>query len=478
MRYSALFTDLYELTMLAGYHEQGMTDRKAVFDLFFRSNPFNGSYAVFAGLEPVLEFLEQLQFLPQELDYLNSLNQFKPEFLDYLRQLRFRGTVTAVPEGTVVFAGEPLLTIEGSLAEAQFVETAVLNCINFQTLIATKAARITHAAAGAEVIEFGLRRAHGPDGGLSCARAACVGGICSTSNVQAGMQYGLPVRGTHAHSWVQAFPDELSAFRAYAKTFPDNTILLVDTYDTLKSGIPNAITVARELRERGYELRGIRLDSGDLAFLSRESRRMLDAAGFAQVRIVASNDLDEYQINALKAAGGQVNIYGIGTQLATAGGNGGGALGGVYKLVELEGLPKLKLTSDLAKATLPGRKRLLRAFDPDGRMLQDLICMEQEQQPVAGATVYNLCNPSSPASLPLETALHDLRQVVMRDGCRTVAPEPLSAMAERSQHQLAILPQGCLHLHSPKRYSVSISEPLHDLNSRLTAEITEERVLP
>jgi nicotinate phosphoribosyltransferase len=478
MRYSALLTDLYELTMLAGYHEQGMTERKAVFDLFFRPHPFNGSYAVFAGLEPVLAFLEQLHFLPEELDYLASLNQFKPQFLDYLRQFRFHGTVTAPPEGTVVFAGEPLLTIEGSLAEAQFVETAVLNIINFQTLIATKAARITHAAAGAEVIEFGLRRAHGPDGGLSCARAACVGGICSTSNVQAGMRYALPVRGTHAHSWVQAFPDELSAFRAYAETFPDNTILLVDTYDTLKSGIPNAIIVARELRERGYELRGIRLDSGDLVLLSRESRRMLDAAGFTQVRIVASNDLDEYQINAMKAAGGQVDIYGIGTQLATAGGSGGGALGGVYKLVELEGLPKLKLTSDLAKATLPGRKRVLRSFAPDGRMLQDLICMEQEQQPVAGTAVYNLCNPLSPTPLPLNTTLHDLRQVVMRDGCQTVAPEPLSVMAERSHQQLSVLPQGCLRIHSPERYTVSISEPLYELNNRLTAKVTGERPLP
>ena len=321
MRYPPLLTDLYELTMLAGYLEEGMTEKQAVFDLFFRTNPYEGGYAVFAGLEPALEYLEGLNFLPEELEYLQGLGIFKPRFIEFLREFRFRCTVTAPPEGTVVFANEPLLTVEGALAEAQFVETALLNIINFQTLVATKAARITHAAAGAPVIEFGLRRAHGPDGGLSCARAACVGGVRSTSNVQAGMVYGLPVRGTHAHSWVQAFPDELTAFRAYAEAFPDSSILLVDTYDTLKSGIPNAITVARELRAGGHELRGVRLDSGDLAFLSRESRRMFDEAGFPEVKIVASNELDEFVIDSIRDEGGRVDIYGVGTRLATCAGD-------------------------------------------------------------------------------------------------------------------------------------------------------------
>src|SRR6266545_3213310 len=266
MRYSALLTDLYELTMLAGYLEEGIADTPAVFDFFFRQNPFHGGYAVFAGLEPALAHLEQLRFTEEELGYLRKLGIFRPSFLEFLRGFQFRGSVTAPPEGTVVFANEPFLTVEGTLAEAQFVETALLNIINFQTLIATKAARITHAAAGGSVIEFGLRRAQGPDGALSVARAAYVGGVRSTSNVLAGKEFGIPVLGTHAHSWIMAFPDELTAFCRYAEIFPTSCVLLVDTYDTLKSGIPNAIKVAGVLREQGHELLGVRIDSGDLAY--------------------------------------------------------------------------------------------------------------------------------------------------------------------------------------------------------------------
>ena len=328
MRYSALNTDLYELTMLAGYLEEGLADTPAVFDLFFRNNPFQGGYAVFAGLETALGYLEKLRFTDDDLAYLTGLGIFRSSFLDYLRDFRFRGTVTAPPEGTAVFANEPILTVEGDLAEAQFVETALLNIINFQTLVATKAARITHAAAGGAVIEFGLRRAQGPDGGLSAARAACVGGVKGTSNVLAGKTFGIPVKGTHAHSWIMAFPDELASFRAYAGVFPDSSILLVDTYDTLKSGIPNAITVARELRGKGHELVGVRIDSGDLAYLSREARRMFDEAGFPHVRIVASNELDEQIIDSIRSEGGRVDIYGVGTKLVTCMGEGGVALGG------------------------------------------------------------------------------------------------------------------------------------------------------
>jgi nicotinate phosphoribosyltransferase len=466
MRYPPLLTDLYELTMLAGYLEEGMSAKSAVFDLFFRKIPYEGGYAIFAGLEPALDYLEGLRFLPDELAYLQSLGIFRPRFIDYLREFRFQGRVTAPPEGTPVFANEPLLTVEGTLAEAQFVETALLTIINFQTLVATKAARITHAAAGATVIEFGLRRAHGPDGGLSCARAACVGGVRSTSNVQAGMVYGLPVRGTHAHSWVQAFADELAAFRAYADAFPDSTILLVDTYDTLKSGVPNAISVARELRARGHELRGIRLDSGDLAYLSQESRRMLDEAGFPGVRIVASNELDEFVIDSIRDEGGRVDIYGVGTKLATCGGKGGGALGGVYKLVAVDGLPKLKVTSDIAKATLPGKKRLLRAVGPDGNFIQDVICLDDDE-PGLGDTVYDPCNPLLHTTLPENACLRELRRVVMKDGCRTAAPEALEIMAARSGNDLARLPQGCLRFINPHRYKVSISNRLNELRNRL-----------
>ena len=475
MRYSPLLTDLYELTMLAGYLEEGMAEKPAVFDLFFRKNPFEGGYAIFAGLEPALDYLENLRFFPEELTYLHGLGLFKPLYIDYLRDFRFHGTITAPPEGTVVFAGEPLLTVEGTLAEAQFVETALLNIINFQTLIASKAARIVHAAGGAPVLEFGLRRAHGPDGGLSAARAASVGGVRSTSNVLAGMVYELPVRGTHAHSWVQSFADELTAFRAYADAFPASTILLVDTYDTLQSGIPNAIIVAQELRARGHELRGVRLDSGDLAYLSRESRKLFDAAGFPAVQIVASNELDEFVIESIRDEGGQVDIYGVGTKLATGGGSGGGALGGVYKLVAIDGEPKLKITSDIAKATLPGRKKLLRVLGPEGSFIQDVICLEGNA-PEAGAIVYDPANPLQQTTLTANVTLQELRRVVMRGGRRTEEQETLATMAERSARQLTKLPQGCLRFVNPHRYKVSISGELNDLRNSLIAQL--QRSMP
>lgn len=473
MRYPPLLTDLYELTMLAGYLDQGMTDQPATFDLFFRTAPFEGSYAVFAGLEPALDYLQGLHFQADELAYLQGLGIFKPHVLNFLHDFHFHGTVTAPPEGTVVFANEPLLTVSGTLAETQFVETALLTIINFQTLVATKAARICHAAGDAEVIEFGLRRAHGPNGGLSCARAACVGGVHSTSNVQAGLEFGLPVRGTHAHSWVQAFPDELRAFRAYAHSFPDSTILLVDTYDTLTSGLPHAIRVAQELRAQGHELRGIRLDSGDLAYLSHESRRMLDQAGFPQVKIVASNELDEQVIESIRAEGGCVDIYGVGTRLATCAGPGGGALGGVYKLVSINGHPTLKVTSDIAKATLPGHKRLWRAVAPDGSYIQDLICLQQET-PLPGQTVYDPRNPLHSTVIPANVTLRELHRTVMDDGQRCFAPEPLEAMAARSTRQLTRLPQGCLRFINPHRYKVSISHQLSELRNRLVSKAEEQ----
>ena len=474
MRISPLLTDLYELTMLAGYLEEGMADKPAAFDLYFRTNPFAGGYAVFAGLAPALDCLEYLRFTPEEIDYLRGLNLFTPRFLDYLRTFRFRGRVVAPPEGTVVFANEPLLTVSGALPEAQLVETVLLNIINFQTLVATKAARICHAAAGGEVIEFGLRRAQGPDGGLSASRAASVGGVKGTSNVLAGMTYGLPVRGTHAHSWVQSFADELTAFRAYAAAFPDSSVLLVDTYDTLKSGLPNALTVARELRDRGHSLRGIRLDSGDLAYLSRESRRLLDAAGFADVRILASNELDEQVIDSIRNEGGRVDIYGVGTKLATGSGTGGVALGGVYKLVAIDGQPKMKTTSDPAKATLPGSKQVLRAVGSGGEYLQDLVCLEGEA--LAGnTTVYDPTNPLRHTTLPENVCLTDLRQTVMEQGRRTLPPESIDCMAERCRRDLSLLPQWCRRFVNPHHYKVSISPQLNELRSALIQAAGGER---
>jgi nicotinate phosphoribosyltransferase len=471
MRYSALLTDLYELTMLAGYLEEGMSETPAVFDLFFRQNPFNGGYTIFAGLDTALSYLENLQFTDDDLTYLKGLGLFKVGYLDFLRDFRFHGKVTAPPEGTAVFANEPLLTVEGSLAQAQFVETALLNIINFQTLVATKAARIDHAAAGGTVIEFGLRRAQGPDGSLSEARAAYVGGIRSTSNVLAGKTFAIPVKGTHAHSWIMAFHDELAAFRTYARVFPDNCALLVDTFDTLKSGLPNAITVARELRAMGKSLLGVRIDSGDLAYLSRESRRMLDEAGFPEVKIIASNDLDEYVINSICDEGGKVDIYGVGTRLATCAGEGGGALGGVYKLVKADDLPKLKVTSDIAKATLPDRKRLIRAVDPDGAFIQDIICLADEDiKP--GDTVYDPANPMQHVDIPKNAVFRDIRSVMMEGGRRTAERrETLDEMADRTASQLKRLPQGCLRFINPHRYKVSISVGLSDLRLLLTGEV-------
>jgi nicotinate phosphoribosyltransferase len=468
-RLSALLTDLYQLTMLAGYVEEGIAGTPATFDLYFRKNPYQGGFAVFAGLEPALRYLEDLRFTEADVGYLATLGLFRPRFLDFLRGFRFTGRVTAPPEGSVWFANAPLLTVEGPLAEVQLVETALLNLVNFQTLVATKAARVVLAARGGQVLEFGLRRAHGPDGAMSVARAAAVGGVRSTSNVLAGATWGLPVRGTHAHSWVMAHPDELTAFRKYAEVFPDHTVLLVDTFDTLLSGVPNAITVARELRATGHELQGIRLDSGDLAFLSREARRMLDDAGFPDVRIVASSDLDEHVITAIQTEGGRVDVWGVGTQLATCGGPGGGALGGVYKLVRIGDRPVLKVTSNAAKATLPDHKRVWRAVGADGRFVQDVLTLADET-PKEGDRVYAPTNPLDFVDLPGGLRFEDARAVVMDGGRRLRDPEPLDAMADRSADQLARLPEGVTRLLNPHLYKVSISPRLQALRARLTEE--------
>ncbi|ORJ57549.1 nicotinate phosphoribosyltransferase [Geothermobacter hydrogeniphilus] len=466
MKPSALLTDLYQLTMLAGYRREGLAERPAVFDLFFRDLPYGGGYAVFAGLGPALDYLAELSFSEDDLGYLASLQLFDEAFLAYLRDFRFRGRVLAPPEGSIVFPHEPLLTVEAGLAEAQLVETALLNIINFQTLVATKAARVSLAAGESTVLEFGLRRAQGPDGALSVARAACIGGVGSTSNVLAGKQFGLPIRGTHAHSWIMAFDDELSAFRAYAEAFPDNCVLLVDTCDTLGSGLPNAIRVAGELRARGHELLGIRLDSGDLAWLSRQARRMLDEAGFPEVRIVASNELDEEVIHAIRDEGGCIDIYGVGTRLATCAGKGGGALGGVYKLVEIDGRPKMKLTADITKATLPGRKILWRLSTAEGRHVQDVLTRPGEK-PTAGTTVFDPTNPARTRTLEPDLTIRDLRQTVMNNGQKLLPTEPLARLAERCRTGLLALPSGTLRTTNPHRYKVSISPDLHALRNRL-----------
>ncbi len=464
----SLLADLYELTMAAGYLSQGMHERAAVFDLYFRQNPFGGGYALFAGLEPALDYLENLRFDGQEIEYLEGLDRFDGGFLEYLRGYRFRGQVTAPHEGEVVFPGEPLLTVEGALGEIQIVETALLNLINFQTLVATKAARVVREAGDAVVVEFGARRASGPDGALSASRAAFVGGARITSNLMAGQAFGIPVAGTQAHSWVMAFPSELEAFRAYAAAFPGDCVLLVDTYDTLRSGLPNAITVAREMNERGHSLRGIRLDSGDLAYLSRQARRMLDEAGFSGVRIVASNELDEHIIESVRKEGGRVDIYGVGTRLVTGAGDPGGALGGVYKLVELDGVPRIKVSSDRAKSTIPGRKTLWRAMLEE-RFELDVVS-GWDETPRPGDLAFDPSNPLRHARIPHGVRLEEIRSVVMRSGRRLRPPRPLVGIADYAKDRLARLPEGCFRLLNPHRYRVALTRRLHELRETMIDE--------
>lgn len=378
-----LLTDLYELTMMQGYFER-QENETVVFDVFFRSNPCSSGYSVAAGLDQVIDYIKHLNFSYDDVDYLRSLHIFSEEFLRYLSGFHFSGNIYAVPEGTVVFPKEPLLKVIAPIMEAQLVETAILNIINHQSLIATKTARIVYAADGDGIMEFGLRRAQGPDAGLYGARAAMIGGCIGTSNVLAGQLFDVPVKGTHAHSWIMSFPDEYTAFKTYAELYPNACCLLVDTYDTLKSGVPNAIRVFQEMRESGIELHnyGIRLDSGDLAYLSKQARKMLDKAGFTDAFISASNDLDEYLIHDLKIQGAAITAWGVGTNLITS--KDCPSFGGVYKLAAIKQADgvfhsKIKLSENTEKITNPGNKTIYRIYDKQsGKMRADLICFADE----------------------------------------------------------------------------------------------------
>jgi nicotinate phosphoribosyltransferase len=381
MRNLTLLTDLYQLTMMYGYWKTGMKNDVAVFDMFYRKPCESMNYAIMAGVEQLIDYVNNLYFDEEALAYLRSLNLFEEGFLEELRSFRFTGDIQAVPEGTIVFPGEPLVRVMAPIFEAQLIETTLLNIINHQTLIATKTSRIVQAAEGGSILEFGLRRAQGPDAGIYGARASVIGGADATSDVLAGQMFGIPVRGTHAHSWVMSFPTELEAFRAYAMCFPKACLLLVDTYDTLKSGVPNAIKVFKELRAEGYEPNGIRLDSGDLAYLTREARRMLDEAGFPKAKICASGDLDETLIRDLLLQGAKIDIWGVGTKLITS--MDCPALGGVYKLsARMENgsfAPKIKISENPAKVTNPGVKKLLRLYDnKTEKAIADLIALESE----------------------------------------------------------------------------------------------------
>ena len=378
-----LLTDLYELTMMQGYYEKGQNEN-VIFDVFFRQNPCNNGYSVCAGLDQVIDYIKNLHFTYDDVDYLRGLGIFKEDFLHYLSVFHFCGDIYAIPEGTVVFPKEPLLKVVAPIMEAQLVETAILNIINHQSLIATKTSRIVFAANGDGIMEFGLRRAQGPDAGLYGARAAMIGGCVGTSNVLAGQMFDVPVMGTHAHSWIMSFPDEYTAFKTYAEMYPDNCTLLVDTYDTLKSGVPNAIRVFQEFKDAGKPLikYGIRLDSGDLAYLSKEARKMLDEAGFPEATICASNDLDEFLLHDLKMQGAAIDSWGVGTNLITS--KDCPSFGGVYKLAAIQNeegefVPKIKISENTEKITNPGNKTIYRIYEKaSGKIKADLICFADE----------------------------------------------------------------------------------------------------
>lgn len=379
-----LLTDLYELTMMQGYFKNP-TNQTVIFDMFYRTNPCGGSFAITAGLEQMIEYIENLRFTEEDVAYLRSLNMFQEDFLEYLSTFHFTGDIYAIPEGTVVFPREPIVKVIAPVMEAQLVETAILNIINHQSLIATKAARVCYAARGDGVMEFGLRRAQGPDAGIYGARAAVIAGCVGTSNVLTGQMFHVPVLGTHAHSWIMSFPDEYTAFKTYADMYPDNCTLLVDTYDTLKSGVPNAIRVFQEFKEAGkpFKKYGIRLDSGDLAYLSKEARKMLDEAGFADASICASNDLDEYLLHDLKMQGAAIDSWGVGTNLITS--KDCPSFGGVYKLAAIQSEedgafePKIKISENTEKITNPGNKTIYRIYDKTtGKVKADLICFVGE----------------------------------------------------------------------------------------------------
>lgn len=468
----ALLTDLYELTMMAGYLAQGKAGDSAAFDLYYRHNPFHGGYAVAAGLEPAVRAVIGMEFTADDIEYLRSLRTpagtplFPDSFLDSLAAFRFRGDIRGVEEGTVVFANEPLLQVSGRLSECQILESILLCIVNFQTLVATKAARLWEASCHGTILEFGLRRAQGPDGALSACRAAYIGGVAATSNVLGAATYGLPLKGTHAHSWVQSFPGELEAFQAFARSFPKECVLLVDTYDVLRSGVPNAIAVARELEAEGNRLSGIRIDSGDLAFLSHRAREMLDNAGLHYVKILVSNEVDEYVISEIMSHGGRVDIWGVGTNLVTAGGAGGGALGGVYKLVEHNGQPRIKLSSNPEKVTTPGAKKIVRFLDNAGFMEADAIAHLSEDLDTGPVVIVDPNNPLRRKRLENSNRVPLLREVV-KSGALVYDFPSLEQIRRRRTEQLAQLHESYRRLRNPHEYKVGLTQALWRQKERM-----------
>lgn len=476
-----LLTDLYELTMMQGYFKEKDANETVIFDAFYRSNPDGNAFAVCAGLEQVIEYVENLHFEPEDVEYLKSTGLFSEDFLDYLLHFKFSGDIYAIPEGSIMFPREPMIKVIAPIMEAQLIETAILNIMNHQSLIATKTSRIVYAARGDGIMEFGLRRAQGPDAGIYGARAAMIAGCVGTSNVLAGQMFDVPIKGTHAHSWIMSFPDEYTAFKKYAELYPNSCTLLVDTYDTLKSGVPNAIRVFKEMREAGIPLTkyGIRLDSGDLAYLSKRARKMLDKAGFPDAVISASSDLDENLIDSLKAQGAEIKSWGVGTNLITS--KDQPAFGGVYKLAAImkeDGtfIPKIKLSENTAKVTNPGNKTVYRIYDKETGMLNaDLICLADETFDTdKDLRIFD----------PIETwkktkykaGSYEMRELlveVFRDGeCVYESPSVMEMRAYCQQEQETVWEES-RRLVNPHEVYVDLSDKLYKLKADLLEELSD-----
>jgi nicotinate phosphoribosyltransferase len=477
--FSALTTDLYEVTMACGYFKAGVTDHEAVFHVTFRENPFAGQFTVACGLTTAIDFLRTFHFTDTEVDYLSSQrgNDGKPlfdsGFLNYLRRLQLTCDIDAIPEGSLVFPNEPLIRVVGPIVQCQLLETALLNILNFQSLIATKAARVCLAAKEDPVIEFGLRRAQGADGGLTAARAAYIGGCAGTSNLQAGQQFGIPVSGTQAHSWIMFFENEREAFQSYAHAMPNNCIFLVDTYNSIE-GIRHAIEVARELRRQGHEMIGVRLDSGDAAALSIKARQMLDNAGFTKARIVGSGDLDEQMITDLKQRGAKIDVWGVGTKLST--GHPDGALGGIYKLGAIrrpggEWQYRIKLSEESAKTSIPGSLQVRRFYQPDGIFMADAI-YETDHGVSEPCEIVDV-EIGDQTKIPVNTRYSDLLVPIFRAGKVVYEGPSLEASRDYMGKQLSGAPPKILQLKDPVPYKVGLEKSLHELRSKLITRAKE-----
>ena len=474
-----LLTDLYEITMMQGYFKNN-NNRTVVFDAFYRTNPSDGGYAICAGVEQVIEYIENLHFDDDDINYLRSLHIFDEDFLAYLADFHFSGDIYAVPEGSVIFPREPLIKVIAPIMEAQLIETAILNIMNHQCLIATKAARVCYAAAGDGVMEFGLRRAQGPDSGTYGARAAIIGGCKGTSNVLAGQMFDVPVLGTHAHSWIMSFPDEYTAFKEYARLYPNACTLLVDTYDTLSSGIPNALRVFTEMRQAGTPLTnyGIRMDSGDLAYLSKKVRRMLDDAGFEDAVISASNDLDEYLIQSLKSQGATITSWGVGTNLITS--KDCPAFGGVYKLAAISDnddnfIPKIKLSENTEKVTNPGNKTFYRIYDKEnGKIKADLICLADETFDVSEEmTLFDPNEPWKKTTLSGDSyTMTEMLVPVIQDGKRIYNTPSVMEIQRICNAQKDTLWDENKRFINPSQIHVDLSQKLYDMKQSLLSRIS------